>query len=66
MRNEYKILAKKPEGTIPCGRPRCRWKGNIRMDLREIVWEGVDWIHLVQCRDQWRVFVNYVMNLRDA
>jgi hypothetical protein len=38
------------------GRPRCRWEDNIRMDLREIVWEGVDWIHLA--------LVNMVINLR--
>jgi hypothetical protein len=34
------------------GRPRCRWEDNIRIDLREIRWEVVDWIHLVQDRDQ--------------
>jgi len=34
------------------------------MDLREIVWEGVEWIHLAQDRDQWRAVVNTVMNLR--
>jgi hypothetical protein len=34
------------------------------MDLTEIVWEGVDWIHLAQDRDQWRAVVNTVMNLR--
>jgi hypothetical protein len=32
--------------------------------IREIGWEGVDWIHLAQDRDQWRAFVNTVMNLR--
>jgi len=37
----------------PLGRPRCRWEDNIRMDLRNIGWEGVDWIHLAQDRDQW-------------
>jgi hypothetical protein len=34
------------------GRPRCRWEDNIRMDLREIGWEGVDWMHLAQDRDR--------------
>jgi hypothetical protein len=37
---------------------------NIKMDLREIRWGGMDWIDLVQDRDQWRVFVNTGMNLR--
>jgi hypothetical protein len=39
-------------------------ENNIRMDLRNIGWEGVDWIHLVQDRDQWGNFVNTVMKLR--
>jgi hypothetical protein len=63
VRNEYKILVGKPEGRRPLGRRRRRWKDNIRMDTREIGWEGVDWIHLAQDRDQWRSVVNMVMNL---
>jgi hypothetical protein len=43
----------KPEGKRPLGRPRGRW-ANIKMDLREIGWGGMDWIHLAQDRDQWR------------
>jgi hypothetical protein len=39
-------------------------EGNIGMDLREIGWEVVDWMHLAQDRDQWRAVVNTVMNLR--
>jgi hypothetical protein len=39
-------------------------ENNIRMDLREIGWKDVDWIHLAQDRDQWRVVVNTVTNLR--
>jgi hypothetical protein len=54
----------KPEGKRPLGRPRRRWEDNIRMDLREIVWGGMDWIDLAQDRDQWRALVNTVMNLR--
>jgi hypothetical protein len=46
------------------GRPRRRWVDNIEMDLREIGWDGMDWIDLVQDRDQWRALVNTVMNLR--
>jgi hypothetical protein len=45
MRNEYKILVRKPKGIRPLGRNRRRWKGNIRMYLRDIGWEVVDWIH---------------------
>jgi hypothetical protein len=41
-RNAYKILVGKPEGKRPLGRPRRRWVGNIKMDLREIGWYGVD------------------------
>jgi hypothetical protein len=44
------------------GRPRRRWVDNIKMDLREIGWDGMDWIDLAQSRDQWRAFVNTVMN----
>jgi hypothetical protein len=40
-----------------------RWEDNIRMDLREIAYEGVDWIHLAQDRDKWLAVVNGVMNL---
>jgi hypothetical protein len=48
----------------PLGRPRHRWEDGIRMDLREIGWEGVDWIQLAQDTDQWWALVNMVMNLR--
>jgi hypothetical protein len=64
MRNAYTILGGKPEGKRSFGRPRHTWKYRIRMDFRKIGWEGVDWMHLVQDRDQWRVLVNTVMNLR--
>jgi hypothetical protein len=62
MRNAYNILIGKPEGKSPRGRPRRRWEGNIRKDLREIAWEDVDWIHLAQDRDKWRAVGNTVMN----
>jgi hypothetical protein len=48
----------------PLGRPRRRWVDNIKMDLREIEWDGMDWIYLAQNRDQFRALVNTVMNLR--
>jgi hypothetical protein len=46
----------------PLGRPKHRWVDNIKMDLREIGWDGIDWIDLAQDRDQWRALVNMVMN----
>jgi hypothetical protein len=64
MRNAYRILVGKPEGKRQLGRPRRRLVDNIKMDLREIGWDGMDWINLVQDRDQWRALVNTVMNLR--
>jgi hypothetical protein len=53
----------KPEEKRPQERPGRRWVDNIRMDLREIRWDGMDWIDLAQDRDQWRALVNTVMNL---
>jgi hypothetical protein len=61
-RNAYRILVEKPEGD--------HWGDqdvgvdNIKMDLREIGWDGMDWIDLAQGRDQWRALVNTVMDLR--
>jgi hypothetical protein len=61
--NAYRILAGNPEGKRLLGRPRRGWVDNIKMDLREIEWDGMDWIDLAQDRDQWRALVNEVMNL---
>jgi hypothetical protein len=63
-RNAYRILVENPEGKRPLGRPRGRWVDNIKIDLREIGWDGMDWIDLAQDRDHWRVLVIAVMNLR--
>jgi hypothetical protein len=52
-RSAYKILIGKPGRKRPLGRPRHKWKDNIRMDLRDMGWEGVDWVHLTQDREQW-------------
>jgi hypothetical protein len=62
-RNFYRILVGKPEGKGLLGRPRHRWVDSVKMNLRETGWGGMDWINLAQDRDQWRTFVNVVMNL---
>jgi hypothetical protein len=62
-RNAYRILVGKPEGRRPLGRPRRRWVDNIKVDLREIGQDGVDWVNLAQDSDHWRALVNTVMNL---
>jgi hypothetical protein len=59
-----KVLVGKPEEKRPLGSPRLRWEDGIRMDLRDIGWGCVDWIHLAQDRERWRAVVNAVMNLR--
>jgi hypothetical protein len=64
VKGAYNILVGRPEGRRPLGRPRRRWKDNIKMDLREIGFWDVDWIHLSRDRDRWRALVNTVMNLR--
>jgi hypothetical protein len=63
-KNLYRVLVGKPEGRRPLGRQRRRWEDGIRMDLEEIGWGGVEWIHLAEDRDRWRALVNAVMNLR--
>jgi hypothetical protein len=61
--NAYRILVGKPEGERQLERPRRRWVDNNKIDLREIGWDDMDWIDLVQNRDQWWALVNTVMNL---
>jgi hypothetical protein len=63
-RGVYRFLVGRPEGNRPLGRPRRRWEYNIKLDLREIGTDGVNWIQLAQNRAQWRAFVNTVMNFR--
>jgi hypothetical protein len=63
-RDAYRILAEKPEGERSQGRPRLRWVDSIKIDFIEIGWGGMDWIDLTQDRDEWRVLLNAVMNLR--
>ena len=52
-RGVYRVLVGKPEGMRPLGRPRHRWKDNIKMDLKEVGCEGMDWIDLAQDWDRW-------------
>jgi hypothetical protein len=54
----------KSKGKKPLGRQRRRLVDNIKMDLREIDWDGMGWIDLAQNRDQWRTLVNTVINFR--
>jgi hypothetical protein len=63
-RNAYGILVRKSKGKRPLGRPRRGWVDNIKMHLREIEWDGVEWIDMAQDRDQWRALLNTVLNLR--
>jgi hypothetical protein len=50
-----------PEGKRPLGRPRRRWVNNIKMNLRDIGWDDMDWLYLAQDRDQWRALVNIIL-----
>jgi hypothetical protein len=56
--NAYRIFVGKPEGKRSLGRPRRKWMDNFKIVLREIEWDGMDWIYLAQDRDQWRALVN--------
>jgi hypothetical protein len=64
LRDAYQILVGKQEGKRQLRRRRRGWEDNIRMDLREISWEGVDWVDLAHDWYHWRALVNTVMNLR--
>jgi hypothetical protein len=63
-RGVYRVLVGKPEGKRPLGRPRRRWKNNIKMGLQEVGCGGIDWMDLAQDKDWWQALVNAVMNLR--
>jgi len=64
IRGVYRISVGKPERRRPFGRPRCRWKNNIKTDLQEVGCGGMDWIKLAQDRDRWRALVNAAMDLQ--
>jgi hypothetical protein len=63
-RGIYRVLVGKPEGQRLVGRPRRRWKDNIKMDIQKMGCGDVDWIEQAQDRDRWRQRVNAVMSLR--
>jgi hypothetical protein len=63
-RNAYSILVRMPKEKRPPGRPRHKWVDKIKMDLREIGLDCMDWNDLAQNRDQWRALLITVMNLR--
>jgi hypothetical protein len=64
VRNAYKIFVRIPERKRSLRKPKHRWEDVIRMDLMEVEWKGVDWMHLAQDRYQWQPLVYMVMNLK--
>ena len=63
-RGVYRVLVVKPEGKRPLGGPRHRWEDNIKKDIQEVGYGGMDWIEMVQNSDRWRALVSTVMNFR--
>jgi hypothetical protein len=63
-REAYRVLVGKHEGKRPLGRPKRRWKDNIKRDLQGAGCGGMDWIYLAQDRDSSRAFVKAIMSLR--
>ena len=63
-RGVYRVLVGRPEGKRPLGRPRRRWMDNIKMDILEVGYGGMDWIELAKVMDSWRALVSAVMNIR--
>jgi hypothetical protein len=59
-RNVYRNLLGRPEGKKPLGRPRRRWEDNIKIDVGDIGWDGMDWVDMAEDRDQWRTTANTV------
>jgi hypothetical protein len=63
-KNVYMSFIRNPGGKRPLGRPRSRWVNDIKVDLVERGWGGVDWIGMAQDRCRWRALVNAVLNHR--
>ena len=63
-RGVYRVLVRNPEGKTQLEKPRHSWEDNIKMNLQELGFGGMDWIELAQDRDSWRAFVNAVMKIR--
>ena len=62
-RNAYRILVGRPEGKRPLGRPGRRWEDNIKMDLKEVGCDAMNWMDLAQHQDQWQTYIRVLMNL---
>jgi sensor domain CHASE-containing protein len=62
-RDAYRILARKPDGKRPLGRPRRGWWAKSKIYFKEVVWQGEGWIDLAEGKDKWRAVVNVAMNL---
>ena len=60
----YRVLVGKSEGRRSLGRPKRIWEQNIKIEVTEVGWGGMDWIYLAQDRVRWRAVVNVVMNIR--
>jgi hypothetical protein len=60
----HRVLVGKPEGKRSLGRPRCRWKDNIKMDLQKVGGGRGDWMELAQDGDGWRALVSTVKNFQ--
>jgi hypothetical protein len=65
-RGAYRNLVGRPEGKRPLGRSVRKWEGNIKVDLQELRWGGMDCVYLAQGGDRWRVLVNALLNRRVA
>jgi hypothetical protein len=63
-KDAYRVLVGRPKGMRSLGRPRRRWHVNIKTNLQEVGWGGMDWIVLAQDRDRWRALVNAAMNVQ--
>jgi hypothetical protein len=63
-RHAHRVLVGNPQGETPLGRPRRKWEDNIKGDLQNVGWVGMDWIDLAQNRGKWGALVNEVMELQ--